>query len=180
MKLTLNIIKILINIINTILIILIVLNIFNLILSKIQGNTYITFLDYTYRNITEDNEELGLHTGDFLLIDLNRTPMEEELVLFNHNGTILIGKASEITFDGIIFTTGSEEISSDQSEVIGTVINQIPNLGNIITKLLAPVVLIAAIVILIITSIIQILLRKADKKINPPKPDFNKMTNVNV
>ena len=84
-----SIVQKLIGMINMILIIVIVLNLFNLIVANIQRNSYITFLDYTYRIIDEENNSFGFQKGDFILIDLKRTPMEEEVVLFNNNGTIL-------------------------------------------------------------------------------------------
>ena len=46
------------------------LNLVNIIASKVQDNSYISFLGYTYVNIESDNKELDLEKGDFVLVDL--------------------------------------------------------------------------------------------------------------
>lgn len=170
-----SIIQKLIGIINIFLIIIIVLNLFNLILSGIQGNSYITFLDYTYRIIYEDDNYFDFEDGDFVLIDLKRTPMEEEIVLFNNNGNIELGKVSEITYEGMKIETEDTEIETNSEQIIGTNIKIIHNLGDVISRLLSTNVLIAAIIIIVFTSIMQYILNKAQGKLK--KPDFKKYNN---
>lgn len=170
-----SIIQKLIGIINIFLIIIIVLNLFNLILSGIQGNSYITFLDYTYRIIYEDDTYFDFEKGDFVLIDLKRTPMEEEIVLFNNNGNIELGKVSEITYEGMKIETEDTEIETTSEQIIGTNIKTIHNLGDVISRLLSTNVLIAAIIIIVFTSIMQYFLNKAQGKLK--KPDFKKYNN---
>ena len=169
------IIQKLIGIINIFLIIIIVLNLFNLILSGIQGDSYITFLDYTYRIIYEDDDYFGFKKGDFVLIDLNRTPMEEEIVLFNNNGTIELAKVAELTYEGMKLETEDTKIETTNEQIIGTNIKTIHNLGDVISRLLSTNVLIIAIVIIVFTSIMQYILNKAQGKLK--KPDFKKFNN---
>ncbi len=164
-----------IGIINIILIILIVLNIVNLALSKIQGNSYITFLDYTYRIVEEDNKYFNFKDGDFLLIDFKKTPMKEEIVLFNNDGNLELGKVLNFTDNNINIATEDNNYNVKQDQVVGTLISQISSLGNILNHLLAVNVLIISVVIIIITSIIQILLSKAQNRLK--KPDFKKYNN---
>ena len=160
-----SIIQKLIGILNIFLIIIIVLNLFNLILSGIQKNNYITFLDYTYRIIFEDDNYFDFQKGDFVLIDLKRTPMEKELVLFNNNGNIELGKVNKITYEGITVKTDDTEVETTSEHIIGTHIKTIHNLGDIISRLLSTNVLIAAIIIIIFTSIMQYILNKAVGKL---------------
>ncbi len=165
----------LIGIINIFLIIIIVLNLFNLILSGIQGNSYITFLDYTYRIIYEDDDYFNFKKGDFILIDLNRTPTEKEIVLFNNNGTIELAKVAEMTYEGMKLETEDAKIETTNEQIIGTNIKTIHNLGDVISRLLSTNVLIIAIVIIVFTSIMQYILNKAQGKLK--KPDFKKFNN---
>ena len=169
------IIQKLIGIINIFLIIIIVLNLFNLILSGIQGNSYITFLDYTYRIIYEDDDYFNFKKGDFILIDLNRTPTEKEIVLFNNNGTIELAKVAEMTYEGMKLETEDAKIETTNEQIIGTNIKTIHNLGDVISRLLSTNVLIIAIVIIVFTSIMQYILNKAQGKLK--KPDFKKFNN---
>ena len=169
------IIQKLIGIINIFLIIIIVLNLFNLILSGIQGNSYITFLDYTYRIIYEDDDYFNFKKGDFVLIDLNRTPTEKEIVLFNNNGTIELAKVAEMTYEGMKLETEDAKIETTNEQIIGTNIKTIHNLGDVISRLLSTNVLIIAIVIIVFTSIMQYILNKAQGKLK--KPDFKKFNN---
>ena len=169
------IIQKLIGIINIFLIIIIVLNLFNLILSGIQGNSYITFLDYTYRIIYEDDDYFNFKKGDFILIDLNRTPTEKEIVLFNNNGTIELAKVAETTYEGMKLETEDAKIETTNEQIIGTNIKTIHNLGDVISRLLSTNVLIIAIVIIVFTSIMQYILNKAQGKLK--KPDFKKFNN---
>ena len=170
-----SIIQKLIGIINIFLIIIIVLNLFNLILSGIQGNSYITFLDYTYRIIYEDDDYFNFKKGDFILIDLNRTPTEKEIVLFNNNGTIELAKVAEMTYEGMKLETEDAKIETTNEQIIGTNIKTIHNLGDVISRLLSTNVLIIAIVIIVFTSIMQYILNKAQGKLK--KPDFKKFNN---
>ena len=169
------IIQKLIGIINIFLIIIIVLNLFNLILSGIQGNSYITFLDYTYRIIYEDDDYFNFKKGDFILIDLNRTPTEKEIVLFNNNGTIELAKVAEMTYEGMKLETEDAKIETTNEQIIGTNIKTIHNLGDVISRLLSTNVLIIAIVIIVFTSIMQYILNKAQGKLK--KLDFKKFNN---
>ena len=169
------IIQKLIGIINIFLIIIIVLNLFNLILSGIQGNSYITFLDYTYRIIYEDYDYFNFKKGDFILIDLNRAPTEKEIVLFNNNGTIELAKVAEMTYEGMKLETEDAKIETTNEQIIGTNIKTIHNLGDVISRLLSTNVLIIAIVIIVFTSIMQYILNKAQGKLK--KPDFKKFNN---
>ena len=169
------IIQKLIGIINIFLIIIIVLNLFNLILSGIQGNSYITFLDYTYRIIYEDDDYFNFKKGDFILIDLNRAPTEKEIVLFNNNGTIELAKVAEMTYEGMKLETEDAKIETTNEQIIGTNIKTIHNLGDVISRLLSTNVLIIAIVIIVFTSIMQYILNKAQGKLK--KPDFKKFNN---
>ena len=169
------IIQKLIGIINIFLIIIIVLNLFNLILSGIQGNSYITFLDYTYRIIYEDDDYFNFKKGDFILIDLNRTPTEKEIVLFDNNGTIELAKVAEMTYEGMKLETEDAKIETTNEQIIGTNIKTIHNLGDVISRLLSTNVLIIAIVIIVFTSIMQYILNKAQGKLK--KPDFKKFNN---
>ena len=169
------IIQKLIGIINIFLIIIIVLNLFNLILSGIQGNSYITFLDYTYRIIYEDDDYFNFKKGDFVLIDLNRTPTEKEIVLFNNNGTIELAKVEKMTYEGMKLETEDTKIETTNEQIIGTNIKTIHNLGDVISRLLSTNVLIIAIVIIVFTSIMQYILNKVQGKLK--KPDFKKFNN---
>lgn len=175
LKIITSIIQKLIGIINIFLIIIIVLNLFNLILSGIQGNNYITFLDYTYRIIYEDDTYFDFKKGDFVLIDLKRNPVEEEIVLFNNNGTIELGKVSKITYESIKIETEDTEIETTSEQIIGTNTKTIHNLGDILSRLLSTNVFIAAIIIIVFTSIMQYFLNKAQGKLK--KPDFKKFNN---
>ena len=179
LKMITSIIQKIISIINIVLIIVIVLNLFNLILSKVQNNSYITFLDYTYRIPEETDDYFNLKKGDFVLFDLKRTPEEEELVLFNNNGTVELGKVTEITFEGLTIETEEDNISTTNEQVLGTNIKTIHNLGDIIMRLLSTRVLTVAIIIIIFTSIMQYILNKAQNKVKKKteKPDFKSFNN---
>lgn len=168
----------LIGIINILLIILIVLNIFNLLVLSIGKESYITFLDYTYINIEEDEEYLDYQEGDFLLIDLKVSAIENEVIFYNDNGTTNIGRVLSIGEEDITVKNEDKETTISPDQDLGTVIKVIPHLGSIVEMLLQTPVLIGSVIIIIITSIIQSLLRKASVKLNKPKPDFNKMKDI--
>lgn len=175
LKMIISIFEKLISIINILLIIVIVLNLLNLILAKVQKEGYISFLGYSYVNITEDNKILDLKIGDFVLIDLNKTPEENNLVFYQEDSGYSLGKVSEIKEDNIIINNEKETIVK-KDLVEGTVINIIPTLGKVLTTLFRPMILIIAIITIIITSIIQKLLEK--KLIKMKKPDFKQYNNL--
>ena len=178
LKIITTIIQKIISIINIFLIIIIILNLLNLlnlILSTIQDNTYITFLDYTYRIIEEDNNYFDFKKGDFLLIDLNKPPVEEDLVLFNNNETLEFGKVVEQTSDITTIEIEGETLRITQDQILGTHISTIHHLGDILYRLLSPTILIAAIIILIFTSVMQIFINKTKVKLK--QPDFKKYNN---
>ena len=64
LKFLVSFIQKIIGFVNIFLILIIVLNLVNIIASKVQDNSYISFLGYTYVNIESDNKELDLEKGD--------------------------------------------------------------------------------------------------------------------
>ena len=161
-----------ISIINIILILIIVLNILNIILLKVQKNNYITFLDYTYIIIENNEEYTEYNKGDFILTDVRKSAAKEDVVLFLDNDNIEIGKVTVIGKEEVIIESKGKEITVNKESVIGTVVSVIPVLGNILTTILDLTTFWISIGILVITSIIQTLLSKASKKINKEKPDL--------
>ena len=135
---------------------------------------YISFLGYSYVNIVEDNKELDLKNGDFVLIDLNKLPEEGKIAFYQEDTEFSLGKVSKIKEDNIIINNEKETIVK-KDLVVGTVINIIPVLGKVVTYLFKPMILIIAIITIIITSIIEKLLQK--KLMKMKKPDFKQYNN---
>ena len=175
LKLMTSIIERIISLINIILMLVIIFNLFNLILVNIQDNNYITFLGYTYQIIKEDNNEFNLQKGDFVLIDLNRTPEKGQIILFNNNGKSKLGQVKEISYENLIIKA-EDDITITYEQVLGTNIKTIHNLGDILIRLLSARVLITSIIILIFTSIMQYVLNKMQNKSKKKyeKPNFKK------
>lgn len=159
--------------INIFLILIIVLNLVNIIASKVQDNEYISFLGYTYVNMEENNKDLGLEKGDFVLIDLNRASMKDEMILYQEDDELKLGKITAIGTEDVLI---NEETHIDKEYVIGTVVSIIPILGTILTVLLDSQIFFWAIIILIATSIIQTLLSRAFKTVKIKKPDLNQIS----
>ena len=164
-------------VINVLLVIIIVLNIFNLLLTKLQNADYISFLDYTYLIVEENDEYLGLKSGDLLFTDLNQAGEKEELILYKQE-SIEVGEITEIGTEHIIVKTENKEVEMEKELVIGKVIKVIPILGSILNILLKPISLIIMIVILILTNISSSLLKKQKEKLEPKKPDFSKYKGI--
>lgn len=155
------------------LILIIVLNLVNIIASKVQDNEYISFLGYTYINIEENNEELGLEKGNFVLIDLNRAGMNDDMILYQEDDKLKLGNITAIGTEDVLI---DEETHVAKEKVLGTVISIIPALGTILKVLLDSQIFFWAIIILIATSIIQTLLSRAFKAIKSKKPDLNQIS----
>ncbi len=179
MKVILAILKTIIGIINAILIISIIINVFHLILNALDNEGYISFLDYTYQIIDEDNEVLDLLANDVVLIDLKLDGSSNELVMYNDNGEIQLGKIIEVTEDYVILNNQlGEEITLDKEFVLGKVVNTIAGAGEYVEFLLSTRTLAIEIGILIVTSVIQSLLNKRKQKIDQSKPDFQQLSHV--
>ena len=88
LKFLVSFIQKIIGFVNIFLILIIVLNLVNIIASKVQDNSYISFLGYTYVNIESDNKELDLEKGDFVLVDLNRAGMNDDMILYQEDGEL--------------------------------------------------------------------------------------------
>ena len=132
LRVIVSIFKTLIGIVNIILILVIVLNILNFILLKVQKRDYTTFLDYTYVIVESDEEYLGLEENDFLLTDLRKSAVKEDLILYQDNNNVEIGKVLEISSKDIIVESKGTEVTVNKESIIGTVIKVIPILGNIL------------------------------------------------
>ena len=166
-----------ISVINVLLVIIIILNIFNLLLTKLQDADYVSFLDYTYLIVEENDEYLGLNIGDLLFTDLNQAGEKEELILYKQE-SIEVGEITEIGTEHIIVKNEKNEVEIEKELVIGKVIKVIPILGSILNILLKPISLIIMIVILILTSISSSLLKKQKEKLEPKKPEFSKYKGI--
>lgn len=170
-----SILKIILGIINISLIIIIVLNILLLLSEKVLKNEYPTILDYTYF-VTEDSiTNLNINKGNLLLVDTRTSSDPNDIIVYKENNKLKYGKVIES--DNYSATIQNNAKIANE-EIVGIVIFNINNIGVIITKLLSISSLIASIVILIITSIIQSLLNKKEKKDNQPKPNFDQMGNI--
>ena len=180
LKAVLAIFQKLLSILNIVILLLIIINIFNLILTFLQKENYISFLDYTYIIMEENNNDLELKKGDFILVDLKKSAMKEDLVLIQEEGNLKLGKIIEIGTENVLVKTEGieEEIAKDC--ILGKVIKVIPILGNILNILLTPIVLIILIITMILINLIQYFLKKTRKKANPIKPDFKKMNEIKI
>ncbi len=167
-----------IGIINIVLIVVIVLNVIYFIFSAIDTKGYISFLDYSYQIIEEDNDYLDLSKGDFLLIDLKVSPDKDDDVMYEYNNDIEIGKIIDSTPEHVTISNGTVNTTAYHESVIGKVIKVIPNLGTYLNSLLKTNILLISIGILIVTSIIQTFLSKKKQKLKQSKPDFSKYNNV--
>lgn len=176
LRVIVSIFKTLIGIVNIILILVIVLNILNFILLKVQKRDYTTFLDYTYVIIESDEEYLGLEENDFLLTDLRKSAVKEDLILYQDNNNVEIGKVLEIGSKDIIVESKGTEVTLNKESIIGTVIKVIPILGNILNMILDSTTFWISVFILIFTSIIQTLLSKASQKLTKETPDLVKIS----
>ena len=153
------IIKKIISIINFVLIFLIIINLFNFIITRLQKNEYISFLDYSYWIVEKEDISLELKPGDFLLIDL-KTHANKEDYIFYYDERMSIGKVKDIGTTNIKVISLEEEKEIRKDAVKGTVIKVIPSIGNILNLILKPICLIIMGIILLLTSIIQSLLTK--------------------
>ena len=173
LKFLVSFIQKIIGFVNIFLILIIVLNLVNIIASKVQDNGYISFLGYTYVNVEEDNKALDLEKGDFVLIDLNRAGMNDDMILYQEDDELKLGNITAIGTEDVLL---DEETHVDKESVLGTVVSIIPILGTILTVLLDSQIFFWAIIILIATSIIQTLLSRTFKAIKAPKPDLNQIS----
>ena len=153
------IIKKIISIINFVLIFLIIINLFNFIITRLQKNEYISFLDYSYWIVEKEDISLELKPGDFLLIDLKAHANKEDYI-FYYDENMSIGKVKDIGTTNIKVISLEEEKEIRKEAVKGTVIKVIPSIGNILNLILKPICLIIMGIILLLTSIIQSLLTK--------------------
>ena len=153
------IIKKIISIINFVLIFLIIINLFNFIITRLQKNEYISFLDYSYWIVEKEDISLELKPGDFLLIDLKAHANKEDYI-FYYDESMSIGKVKDIGTTNIKVISLEEEKEIRKDAVKGTVIKVIPSIGNILNLILKPICLIIMGIILLLTSIIQSLLTK--------------------
>lgn len=172
LKFLVSFIQKIIGFVNIFLILIIVLNLVNIIASKVQDNGYVSFLGYTYVNVEEDNKALDLEKGDFVLIDLNRAGMNDDMILYQDD-ELKLGNITAIGTEDVLI---DEETHIDKENILGTVVSIIPILGTILTVLLDSQIFFWAIIILIATSIIQTLLSRAFKTIKTKKPDLNQIS----
>ncbi len=161
-----------IGVINILLIMIIVINLLNIILEKIQKEDYFSFLGYSYVNITDYHELLDLKKGDFVLIDLNKSPNEGSIVFFKDGSNMNLGKVKAVEEKNITILKENKEEVLEKDLIVGTVIQVIPTLGSILNRLLTPAILIISIMVLIFTTLMQKLSEKKQNQMK--KPDFKK------
>ena len=108
-----------IGVINILLIMIIVINLLNIILEKIQKEDYFSFLGYSYVNITDYHELLDLKKGDFVLIDLNKSPNEGSIVFFKDGSNMNLGKVKAVEEKNItILKENKEEVLEKDLKVM--------------------------------------------------------------
>lgn len=178
-KIGIAIIKALIGIITAILILIIVLNILLILSEKVLKDPLPSIMDYTYVTIDNNDQVLGLNKGDLLLLDTRKTFANNDIIYYKTDNSYKLGKIVEINGNDVKINTIESTTTTTRGSVLGTKIASIPYIGNIIKILLQPISLIVAIIILIITSIIQNLIAKKTKGENQEKPDFSKMKRYN-
>lgn len=172
------ILQTILSIVNIVLIIIIVLNLLILISDKVLQNPYPKLLDYTYIIVKEDNNYLNIKKDDLLLIDTRKSLEIGNTVMYPEINTIVLGKIKDLKEPNTTIENNSKKITIRADAVLGTVIKTIPNAGGLLNKLLETKNFITTIFLLIITSVLQNILKKGLKIKKDNKPDFNQLKNV--
>ncbi len=164
--------KVLLSIINALLIIIIIVNILLLLSKIVLKADYPSIMDYTYYNVNQNDNFLNIKKGDLLLIDVRTKYQEGNVVMYKTNSKYSIGKI-EKDEDEVTIKDSKQEITVYKDDVEGIVIARSPLIGSILEIILTPVSMIIAIVILILTTMLQSFIKKKTKKENQTKPNFN-------
>lgn len=167
--------RFLLSLINIVLIVIIVLNVVLIISQKLLKQSYPTLMDYTYKIMEENKPNLNLTKNDILIIDTRKAYNTQDIVMYQEDNQINLGQINAIEEKSAKIKNENKEITVSKENIKGTVIKIIPKFGETLNKILAIKSLIICIVVLTITSIIQNLLSKHNKKYNQEKPNFEQM-----
>lgn len=167
--------RFLLSLINIVLIVIIVLNVVLIISQKLLKQSYPTLMDYTYKIMEENKPNLNLTKNDILIIDTRKAYNTQDIVMYQEDNQINLGQINVIEEKSAKIKNENKEITVSKENIKGTVIKIIPKFGENLNKILAIKSLIICIVVLTITSIIQNLLSKQNKKYNQEKPNFEQM-----
>lgn len=171
----LKILRFLLSLINIVLILIIVLNVVLIISHKLLKQPYPTLMDYTYKIVEESQPNLNLTKNDILIIDTRKAYNDKDIVMYQEDNQINLGQINTIEEKNAKIKNENKEVTISKEDIKGTVIKIIPKFGTTLNKILEIKSLIICIVVLTITSIIQSLLSKQNKKYNQEKPDFEQM-----
>ncbi len=172
------IVKLLLGVINVVLIIIIILNSLLILSSKVLKNEYPTILDYTYYVAKENVSDLSVNKDNLLIVDTRSSALENDTIIYQENNKYVFGKVSESDNYSATIKNNEANKKIDNENILGIVVLNIPEIGNIINKVLTIKSLIISIIILTISGLIENLLNKKIKKDNNSKPDFKNMQNI--
>lgn len=178
-KLGIIIAKIILGLLETILILVIVINILLILSDKVLKYPYPSIMDYTYLTIDKSDKVLGLNKDDLIILDIRKTFTNNNIVYYRDDDKYKLGKVEEIIVENVKVKNNVGEDNTTKGLVEGTLMYTIKGLGKIIDVIFQPLGLLVAIIILTITSVIQNLINKKNKKGNSNKPDFDKMKRYN-
>lgn len=133
----------------------IAINILNLVSLKILKEDYPKYLDYTFFEAAQTNSSTNINQGDFILVDLKKSITQNDNIVYIENNNYLTGKVTQLTETEQVIENNGEEKNLTNEEIVGKIIQVVPQIGSIVTTLLKPISLIIAIVILTILTILS-------------------------
>lgn len=178
-KLGIIIAKIILGLLETILILVIVINILLILSDKVLKYPYPSIMDYTYLTIDKSDKVLGLNKDDLIILDIRKTFTNNNIVYYRDDDKYKLGKVEEIIVENVKVKNSMGEDNTTKGLVEGTLIYTIKGVGKIINIVFQPLGLLVAIIILTLTSVIQNLINKKNKKENSDKPNFDNMKRYN-
>ncbi len=150
--------------------ILLLIAIYINIQTKVLGNEYANFFGYSIFEVQTNSMEDAIIAGDLILVQLTKSAELNDIITFKQDGVFVTHRVIE-AYKGTYITKGDANSAKDkpidEEEIVGKVVNILPNLGLLQKTIFNPFVIIA---LLITITIVNSLFKKPNKK-NKTKED---------
>lgn len=154
------IINLIVNILLTIIIFVAIFLVYCTIQTKVENNDYPNIFGYTYFKVVTGSMADTINVGDVVIVKIkdNKTTLkEDEIIVFKQDNNMITHRIIKINKDKIITKGDANNVVDEpitEDNVIGTVINIIPDVGVWQAVFMTPQVFLSILITVILFGIV--------------------------
>lgn len=168
MKKASKIIGYILNILIVLVIIVIILAIYYFVQIKVLNKPYANIIGYTFFEVATGSMEPTIHVGDVIIVKITNDIEENDIIVCKENNSFITHRLLEIQ-DNKLITKGdannTEDEPMDRANLIGEVVNIIPNFSLWKKVIFAPQVIIPIFLMIIFLCVVCFLKDKKSKEV---------------